>query len=142
MDYSLDPVIARIRLLAPATFKKVGGAADLGAALRELKQEPAAFVIPQQDAPQANALSNAVSQLTRQRFGVVIAISNLRDASGEKAQTELAPIREALFNQLIGWAPDADRDPVNYAGGRLLRLSDRVLWWQDNFDTWYYLRKT
>jgi hypothetical protein len=141
MDLSLDPVITRIKLLVPATFKKVGGAADLGAALRELKQEPAAFVIQQADAPQANTLANGVSQFTRQRFAVLIGISNLRDASGEKAQTELAPIRDTLFTQLIGWAPDADRDPCTYAGGRIIRLSDRVLWWQDNFDTAYYIRK-
>lgn len=140
MDLSLDPIVARIKAQV-AAFKKVGIAADLAAAARELKQEPAAFVIPVQDRAQRNALENGVSQRVLSRFGVVLAVSNLRDASGERAQTELAPIRDALLAALLGWPPDAERDPCEYGGGRLLRLSDRVLWWQDNFDTAFYLRK-
>ncbi len=139
MDLSLDPIVARIKAQV-AAFRKVGIAGDLAAAARELKQEPAAFVIPVADAASRNTLENGVSQYTRQRFGVVLAVSNLRDASGEKAQTELAPVRDALFAALVAWAPDANRDPCTYAGGRLLRLTDRVLWWQDNFDTAYYVR--
>jgi len=140
MDLSLEPVIARLKAQVAAFQNRVGGAADLGAALRELKQEPAAFVIPQTERASGNTLENGVSQRVAARFGVVIALSNLRDARGEKAQTELAPVRLSLFAALLGWAPDVDRDPCEYAGGKILRLSDRVLWWQDNFETAYYLR--
>lgn len=140
MDFSLTPIAERIRAQAPL-FKKVGIAADLAAARRELKLEPAAFLIPVLERASANSLENGVSQFVLQRFGVVLAVRNLRDAAAEHAQEELAPVRDALFAALIGWAPDAERDPVTYAGGRLIGLTDRVLWWQDSFDTSYYLRK-
>lgn len=141
MDLSLDPIIARLDAQV-AALKKVGGAADFEAALAELKIEPAAFVIPLRDAAQPNTLENAVSQRVISRFGVALAVQNLRDASGTKAQTELAPLRDSVITALLGWAPDADRDPCEYGGGRLLRLRDRVLWWLDEFVTAYYVRKT
>lgn len=150
LDLSLDPVIARIESQVSA-FRKVGGAADLATAARELKQEPAAFVIPVAESARPNtAESLIVSQLVAQRFGVVIAVQNLADSAGKAAQTELGPLRLALFNALVGWVPplpvgmpaQAERELVTFGGGRLLRLEDRVLWWQDNFDTAYYLRTT
>lgn len=139
MDLSLDPIIARIDAQV-AAFKTVSGAADLAAALRELKLEPAAFVIPVADLARPNTLETGISQLVRQRFGVVIAVQNLRDAKGEKAQSELAPIRMSLITALLGWQPDAARDPCELGDGRLVRLTDRVIWWQQNFETAYYVR--
>jgi hypothetical protein len=141
MDLSLTPIVERIRDQA-AAFKKVGLAADLAAARRELKQEPAAFVIPVLDRSGQNELANGVSQYVLQRFGVVIAVQNLRDQAAIAAQEELAPLRLALITALLGWAPDEERDPCTYGGGRLVGLTDRVLWWQDNFDTSYYVRAT
>jgi hypothetical protein len=74
-------------------------------------------------------------------FGVVFGISNLRDATGEKAGAELGPLRDAVFGKLLGWRPTADHDICLYSAGQLVRLRDRVLWWQDIFTTAFYARK-
>lgn len=142
MDLSLAPVIARLKAQVTA-LKEVGGAADFAAAARELKRTPAAFLVPLRSAGGSNALDSADTAMQRiaVSFGVIFGISNLRDATGEKSETELAPLRESTFGALVGWRPTVDHDTCLYSAGRLLALDDRVLWWQDDFTTAFYARK-
>jgi len=119
-----------------AGLKLVGGAADLAAASESMKQSPAAFVFP--SAERANGSSTGtmvVSQHNSVRFAVVIAVQNLRDARGENAQSDLRLLRTGILTVLHGWQPDDDFLPIELASGRLLQLTDQVLWWQDEFVT-------
>lgn len=142
MDISLDPIVARLSAQVSA-FKHVAQAADFAAAVRDLKRSPSAFVLPLRETAARNKFgANALSQDILQRFGVAIGISNLRDATGANAAEDLAPIRLAVFDALLCWAPDADRSICEFGGGRIMRLSDQVLWWQDEYLTEYELRKT
>ncbi len=137
-----DPqwIIARLRIQV-AALKRVAGSAELAAASEDLKQVPAAFVIPNAERPGSSSTGTMVtSQQNSVRFGVVLAVSNLRDARGEKAQADLLTLRTAVMTALHGWQPNAEFDPLEYAGGRLLQLSDQVLWWQDDFSTTHLLR--
>ncbi len=129
------------RLASVSALKKIAGAADFASAGLNLKGKlPAAYVIPLAERAGENSLVSAVSQRTEARFGVVLAISNLRDARGQNAQGDLAPLRAAVMAVLLGWQPGPDYDPVVFGSGRLLQLQDGVLWWQDEFVTAYYLR--
>lgn len=142
MDLSLTPMIAQVKAQV-AALKHVGGAADFGAAARDLKLAPAAFLVPLRAVAGPNMLDSAdtVMQRIAASFGVIYGVSNLMDASGAKSEADLAPIREATIGALIGWRPSADHDTCLYAAGRLLALGDRVLWWQDDFTTAFYARK-
>jgi len=131
----------RLRLEVPA-FKKVGGAADLPGAEDALKQVPAAFVMLLAESAAANELlSGALSQRVVVRFAVLIAASNLNDATGEAALATLVPLREAVNAMLLNWQPHPSFDPCEFARGQLLQVADRVLWWQDEYVTAFYLRK-
>lgn len=139
---NLSAVVTRLQTQI-ASLRKVGGAADIPGAQESLKQVPAAFVIPLAEVAGPNELeSGAISQQLSIRFGVLWAVSNLRDATGEAAQTDLETVREAGKTALLGWQPDTTMEPCEFAGGQLLQVADRVLWWQDVFVTGNYLRKT
>jgi len=138
---NLAAVIARLQSEMP-TLRKVGGAGDIPNAQEALRQVPAAFVIPLAETAEANELeSGAISQAITIRFGVLWAVANLRDATGEAAQADLRPIRAAGQAALLGWQPEATMEPCLFGGGQLLQIADRVLWWQDVFVSGTYLRK-
>lgn len=137
----LAPIIERLRGEVSA-LRFVGGAADLPAATEELKQTPAAFVIPLTDAATRNAdATGSVTQQITARFGVLLAAQNLRDARGEAALTTLEPLRLAVREALVGWVPAGFEDPCEIVAGRIMSLSDRVLWWQDDFLSMFIYRK-
>lgn len=137
-----DPAWIVARLKTEVTdLKLVGGAADLSAAADSALAKPAAFVLPNSERASSSTTGTmVVNQQNTVRFAVVIAVQNLRDKRGEKAQADLRSLRGDIMTALHGWQPDADFDPIEYGGGKLLQLSDQVLWWQDEFITGNHLR--
>lgn len=132
-----DPqlIITRLKSQVPA-LKVVAGAADFAAAAPEARILPAAWVIELANRPQPNSLASmAVSQANEIRFGVILAVQNLRDATGEKAHTDMRTLRQSVMTALLGWEPDPDYDVLEYGGGRLIQLDNLVLWWQDEYIT-------
>ncbi|ARO88178.1 hypothetical protein EBAPG3_010530 [Nitrosospira lacus] len=140
----LDPELVIARLadqVPPPSLRRVAAAAELAAASEDLKQVPAAYVVPAAErASQNQFATGGVLQRNQVRFAVVLAVSNVSDMRGEKAQADLRILRTSVITALLGWSPDSAFDPVEYVGGRLLRLSDAVLWWQDEFLTAHQLR--
>jgi bifunctional ADP-heptose synthase (sugar kinase/adenylyltransferase) len=133
-----DPELVIERLVDQVKeFKRITGAADLVAAFQDLKQSPAAFVLPLSATPGRNtAATVVVTQQVVDRFGVCIAVKNLRDATGREAHKELRELRLAVITALLGWTPDSNSyDPFELGPGRLLQVQDRVLWWQDDWRT-------
>jgi hypothetical protein len=135
-----DLVVARLQAQVSA-LRKVSGAADFAAAQAVLRQTPAAFVIETNNrATPSRTGTEVVSQETEIRFGVILAEQNLRDPLGGTAKTAMNVLRESVVGALLGWKPEADYDPCEYATGRLLLMNDQVLWWQDEFVTRTLLR--
>ncbi len=138
-----DPqwVIARLGDQVMA-LEAVGGAADLAAAAQNgPRQLPAAFVMDLATAPAPNPDGTAgISQHTIFRFGIVLAVQNVRDSRGEAAQTDLRTMRIAVMEALHGWSPAQDFDPIELGPGRLLEFRDLTIWWQDDFVTRNLLR--
>lgn len=124
-----------------AEFRKVAAAANFAAARDDMKQPPAAYVIPLNDAAGANQLGGgAILQPVRETFGVVLAVSNLRDSTGVAALTEFRRIRRLVIDELLGFVPVTDYEPIEYGGGNLLMMDTAVLWWQLKFTTGYHER--
>ena len=140
----LQPIIDQIKAIATdgvPEFRKVSGAANFAAARDDLKNPPAAYVLPLNDAAGANQLGGgAILQPVRERFGVVLAVSNLRDAKGESAQAEFERLRRLVITSLLGFVPGTDYEPVEYGGGNVLMMDASVLWWQLVFTTGYFER--
>ncbi|SDX88191.1 phage tail terminator protein [Nitrosomonas halophila] len=133
-------IIARLSVHVPL-LARCAGAAGLAEAAYDIKQFPSAYVLPSAERPDGSRTGTmVVSQQNTARFSVVLAVRNLRDARGERAQSDLLCLREEIMAVLHGWQPDQDFDPIEYAGGRLLQLTDQVLWWQDDFLTAHFIR--
>lgn len=133
------------RLAGTAGLLDVGGAVEYFAARESLKRSPAAFVLPAKDTAAANAFATEeIDQRVTARFGVIIAVKNVRDARGEAAMADLTPLRQAVWERLLGWIAAEGFSPCTYGGGRLLDLDEgaQVLWWVDEFDTDYHVRVT
>ncbi len=138
----LHPIAVQIKSLTPA-LADIGLAGDFQTAMQNLRlKTPAAFVLPGPERAGPNIYIQAVGQLVTMRFSVVLAIQNLRDMQGDAAQTDLDPIRTAVLAALLGWQPGAADSPITFGGGRMLKWADGVLWWQDDYDTTYYVRAT
>lgn len=140
----LLPVIELIRTIetnGSPEFRKVSGAANFAAARDDLKNPPAAYVIPLRDVASANQLGGgAILQPVKEQFGVALAVSNLRDASGVAAQAEFERLRRLVIDQLLGFVPGTNYEPVEYGGGNILIMDASVLWWQLTFTTGYMER--
>ncbi|PIY01695.1 MAG: hypothetical protein COZ23_01865 [Hydrogenophilales bacterium CG_4_10_14_3_um_filter_58_23] len=141
----LSPVVAALKLIVTPggaqEFRKVATAANFAAAREDLKQPPAVYVLPMNDAAGQNSLGGgAIIQPVIERFGVVLAVSNLRDASGVAAQVEFERLRRLVIDQLLGFVPGDGYEPCEYVGGSLLALDASVLWWQLVFRTGYMER--
>lgn len=141
MQISPSVVIARIKAECPLLIQ-VGGGADFAAAKAVLKNKvPACFVVPLADQASPNSSATVVvNQRINQQFGVILAVSNLRDAAGEKAINDLFLVRQQLFQKLIGWFPAGAVSCMEFSGGHLLDMDDHVVWWQDNFNIDTYFR--
>lgn len=135
----LSQIISRLDTQV-AALKQVGGAAELGAVGNGVVVTPAAFVVLLAERASGNAVENGVEQRIEVRFGVIYAVRNVQDARGAAAQGELQTLREAGFTALLGWQPEAGYDPALCHAGRLLKLENLVLWWQDEFTTAFYRR--
>jgi len=140
LDLSL--ITARLTDQAPV-LKRIAEAMDIASAMDDLKTVvPAAYILPLRDPASPNALANAVSQSVTSTFGVLLAVKNLRDAAGEKARAELTPLRSDVCDALLNWQPGAEYAPCEFGGGRLMQMTDRVLWWLDEYRTSFEIRKT
>ncbi len=132
---NLTPVIDRLKSLLTG-FKSIGSAVDLDAAMGGVVAVPAAFVMPLAESATALDLLQQTSQRITSLFGVVLCVSNKRDATGAATLVDLVSLRNQLRNALVGWIPDpATAEPVHFAAGRLMRMDgDGRLWWLDEFE--------
>lgn len=130
-------LIARIKSSVPALLDVFTGA-DL-AALKEGQplRSPTAFVFMLNEAGGANRyMTGAVAQKRSQQVAVVLAVRNVRDATGAKAQLDVDGLRAQVDAALFGWSPNAAiYDPLTFQRGGLVELSNGWIWWQDEYLT-------
>lgn len=140
---SLDDVIARLKAeLVPGTLKAVGGAAELAAAMDQLKSSPEAFILPSVDRPSADTAGTMeVRQRVTQQFSVVVGFKNI-GPKGDAQLNKIDAVRREVMRTLIGWVPDHSQLPINYAGGRMVAadFDQGVMFWGCEFSGTYYIR--
>ncbi|MCV2359633.1 hypothetical protein LNV08_11700 [Paucibacter sp. TC2R-5] len=129
----MTPIIARLKAQLTG-FVLISGVADLDAAIASTSVAPAAYCLPLAESAEGPDMLGVHHQRIAQEFGVVLVISNLRDATGTAAAADLAAKRIALRAALMGWVPDASNgEPVSFTSGRILRFENQQLWWTDEF---------
>lgn len=135
----INEIIAR--LASVPALKQVGGAADFqSAAESNPTVTPCAFVIPLQENPQSNELANFVIQRVTATIGVMLVVRNVADQHGVAAQQDLAMLRQAVKDALLGWQPSDSCDPLERGPSNLLVFKDGHMWWQDIYVTTFYDR--
>lgn len=113
------PIIARLRAEVSG-LRTVLGAADIAELEEAAVPTPAAFVIydgdeiPEGEGARAGA---GTAQRVTQRWYVVVAVRNARDAlGGSAARAEAGPLISQAIAALAGWQPTADHRPLRRAG--------------------------
>lgn len=123
-------------------FALVDGVAQFAQLRTEPPVWPAAYVLPLAETAAPNAYaSGAVSQEVTLSIAVVIICRAVQDPAGAAAIADLAALRRAVRDALLGWEPEGAADGFEFAGGELLRAEAGAVWWQDTFTTSYHLRK-
>lgn len=137
-----DPqaAIDLIRAQVP-DFVLVSGARDLGNARIETLRTPTAWVIANAETPEPVKYDfpEVIDQRVTTRFGVVIAVRDIGDRTGERAREALRPLRVALHRAICRWTPVGASHACRFAGGAMTSSigQDGLLLWQDDFSVAY-----
>ena len=139
----LDLVGVRQRLEIALTPVPVAGAAAFAVATAgSIRQTPAVWVVPGDETGGANTLIGALHQQVTAPIGVIFAVRNVSDASGDAAITDLAALRQAARTALLNWTPDhlPGGAPFRFLRGGLFSFQNAIVWWHDQYQTQYIVR--
>lgn len=130
----MSPIIGRLEILKPATFRRVAGALEL-AAVKSVapQQSPALFVIPAAESASRPGLITDFRQTVRTAFEVVIAVRAVNDPTGAAGADAVEACRAAVRASLLGWLPPDAFEPIEFVRGALVDLSDATVWWSDQY---------
>ena len=135
----IDEIMAR--LASVEALQLVGGAADFQTAVENNPTvTPCAFVIALDEKYGPSQDATIVIQRVEATVGVVFVVRNVSDAHGAAARQELAPLRKAVSELLLGWEPVSSYAPLEGAAANLLVFKDGHMWWQDVYVTSFYNR--
>jgi hypothetical protein len=111
----------------------------LADASRNVYRFPAALVIPEADRSNGGTTTNPyVTHIVTARWGVLIGVRSYRDQSGTDAGDSLRTYRADIMEALLGWTQATTQ--ITYAGGRVMNMSEAILWWQDSYEFDYLVR--
>lgn len=122
-------------------FAIVEGVARFAAIRAEPPAYPAAYVLPLAETASPNThATGSILQEVSASVAVVILCRAAQDPSGAAAIADLAALRLAIRDALLGWAPAGASDGYEFSGGELLRAEGGSVWWQDTYTAPYHLR--
>lgn len=129
----LAPIVARLLSQCP-NVRQVMSA--LSAAVPT--SYPAAYVLPISERAMPSEWTGTHRQRVEARFGVEIMVRHVAQAvTGGPAQDELEDARASIIDALVGWAPGAEFEPIDFAGGGLVAFEAGRAVWRDEFTTAY-----
>lgn len=132
----ISPIVTRLKSQLSG-FKIIGGAADLEAIDSSPSpiSTPAAYVIPLEETATDSSLlgTDSYRMDVFMRFGVVLVVSNLKDAVGAAALDALTPKREAVQAALLKFIVAQNANEIRFLSGSLLQFNQQKLCWLDSF---------
>jgi hypothetical protein len=121
----------------PVLTRHVHGAATLGELTKRgalVQSGAAAFVLPLGfRGGAADAATGLYRQPIERLVGVVLAIRNVGDATGDKAWIELEPLIWDVIQLLAGWGPDEVFGVFTLARGELISIDAGTITYQLDF---------
>ncbi len=135
----LNLVQTRIKPL----FDQIGSAVNVRTAMEQrIARNNAAFVVPVRERPLGNSreadIGNPLQEVVV-TFGVVVGLRITNDPTGEKAIEQQEVLRTSLRQQLYGWKPSSEYEPVLLGDNDLIGFAPDGMWWIDRFttNTWF-----
>lgn len=128
----LETEVAALKLVAGAA--EFAAAVDAGALPKAL---PAAFVFLASERGNPSPTWSRTRQLVPASVALMLVARNVADARGEAAQADLDALRVACRDALLGWAPTAECDPLQFESGGLAAFRGGAVWWTDSYRTQY-----
>lgn len=110
----------------------------------KLRTPSAYAILLGEDAGDNLYMTMGMEQRVTVTFGVVIVVENTlnpRGVTGGGYTSRLQEIRALVRTALLGYQSDPIYDPAWYLKGQLAQISQGSLWWQEEFQTAYYIRK-
>ncbi|AUN95873.1 phage tail terminator protein [Pseudazoarcus pumilus] len=136
----LDLALWAARLESAVTgLKSVGLAGDLARLQNAQGALPGAWVLPADETSAAPMDEPSLYQRVTVRVSIVTALRSYGDATAGRATDALRERRKALITALTGWTPADAASPVSFVSGRRLGPVKGAMWWEDIFETDYYL---
>lgn len=135
-------IIDRLKAQCPLLGNRVAGSADYDLAIdSNTFNTPCAYVIELSESSESNRLIGGFSQRVTAQIGVMMIVSNRRDANDFAAHEQLQNVRLEVKNALCHWQPlDCDA-PFEHLTGRSNGSYDLNRFWADVFTTSYHFRK-
>jgi len=136
----IDDVMARLNAIDPQPFALIEGAADLAAIDGN---PPALYAFIKEEAAEENTRATGpVLQRCENDIAVVIVTSNVSDATGSAALTDVEALKLATRSALVGFVPQSGvGEPVEYVGGRVLRFRSGWVWVELVFSVASYIEE-
>lgn len=135
------PIIEQLRAECPLLGGRVFGAAKLAVAEPQSIVTPCAFVVPMSEVGGTQRQVGGYLQEVTAKFGIVIAVTNYYDETGEEANEELADVREEISQALCGWQIPWASFPCEFVDGKIVDYDDLTLRWNDVFSAQFHKRK-
>jgi hypothetical protein len=136
----LQEIAERLKASCPSLKNRVEGADDYDSALENNKfPAPCAYVVELEDSGEPNTMTGVHRQRITTQIGVMMVVSNKRDATGSAAHSNLTIIREEVRAALAGWSP-TDAEPMNFLKGRSVKPYGANRFWASVFTTKYQYR--
>lgn len=138
---NINNIIAALKARCPsfgasAETRRFAGSAEFSALAESTKLDlPAGYVIPLNDEVYEQASSNGYKQEIKERFSVVVVISNTLDERGQTSILAIDGIRAELFRAVLGWSPDENHDRIEYEGGALLEMDRARIYYEFEFSS-------
>ncbi len=118
-----------------ADFKEVAGAASIGNVLNGRLSDSACYIFQETRKVSDSNLVNFTRQRVSLSFAFIIVVRNVKDARGSDAADACAALQEAVQAALLGWTPDSNSEPLEYAGGNLISFENGFFIWKDSYKT-------
>ena len=91
------------------------------------------FVVPLDDRAEPSQAVGPARQMLTSGVAIILAVKNLRGRAAGISEVE--QFRGQVRNALLGWEPCDAAGSVSFREGRLLELTDGLIWWQDVYET-------
>ena len=138
---NINTIVAALKERCPSfgpsvAMRRFAGSAEYAALSEAAKLElPSGYVIPMDDEAFDQESSNGYQQRIREVFAVVVVLDNKVDERGQTSIVTVESIKKEIWSALLGWAPDAEHDRIEYDGGQLMNVNRAHLYYQFEFTT-------